>query len=284
MTRVLLSGASGYVGVNLSKELIKQGFSLAYLSRSKIEEFDAIWIDSKTEFSKEFIRFAPDITIHLATDYGRDGADKLCSCNIALPIKIMDLISTLEVSKRNFIPIGSYWQYGDSAASGVPIDLYSASKAALEPFFSYFATYKATNILELILYGTYGKKDGRGKILDLMIDAAKNDRVLKLSPGKQNLNLLHVDDVIKGIIESINVLKNNKGYSQYSIRSNNNLNLVMLADLISTYKKLKVNFGYIDYREVEIFNPVYKDNILPGWVETIDIEGFIHKEFMEIHD
>lgn len=145
----------------------------------------------------------PDIVIHLAATYDSNNLSKLLESNLELPLRLTSVMQSFPCEKRKLIYAGSYWQNGDSRNPGVPIDLYSATKSSIKKYIDYYCTYKDFRAIELVLYGTFGKSDNRGKLLDSLIESAISGGSLDLSPGKQKLNLVHIDDICDGFLNAI---------------------------------------------------------------------------------
>ncbi|HIQ73378.1 MAG TPA: NAD(P)-dependent oxidoreductase [Candidatus Cottocaccamicrobium excrementipullorum] len=77
--RILLTGASGFIGTNLLEDLIKKGYEVCNvdINAPKIEERKSVWkkvdIRDYDELEKVVLEFKPDYFIHLAARTDLDG-------------------------------------------------------------------------------------------------------------------------------------------------------------------------------------------------------------------
>jgi len=280
MRKYLLTGGSGFLGRELTSRLVGAGHDVAWVVREgRYEEVGTISIDDNLE--QNIISYSPDVVVHLAAFYSNDCPEKILQCNNLLPIRLLNALSYLPLSQRNFVYAGSYWQYGDCTQKNIAIDLYSASKRSLHSYVDFFHEYKAIGVIELVLYGSYGKSDSRGKILDLLISAVYSGDTLKLSPGNQKLNLLHVDDICEAFLMASDIVRKERCNSHYRVSDEKEYTIRQLIDLIeaSSLMKPNVELGVLPYREVEVYAPVYHDELLPGWKAKSCVDEYIKSYF-----
>ena len=79
MYKVLITGASGFIGTNLLEDLITKGYEVCNIdiNTPKIEERKAVWkqvdIRDYDDFEKAILEFNPDYLVHLAARTDLDG-------------------------------------------------------------------------------------------------------------------------------------------------------------------------------------------------------------------
>ncbi len=284
--KILLTGGSGFIGRYLTAALLKLGCELAWLARKPSENINVQYIDITGAFEEGVLAFQPDVTIHLAAVFDGSDISNLIECNITLPVRILETLSKLEKKKRCFIYAGSYWQNGDFYNPHIPIDIYSSSKKSINSFVDYYSKYKSIKCIQLILFGTYGEKDNRGKLLDVLIEKARTGGEIKLSAGLQTLNLIHVSDACDAFVTAMDiVLARQEINKSYSVMSAKNFTIIELVDLIDEISggKLNATLGALPYREIEVFKPVYNEAIIPMWVEKITVVKYI-KENLGVNE
>jgi nucleoside-diphosphate-sugar epimerase len=282
--KILMTGASGFIGSHLLKKLLSNDYTVGVISRCKPQNVNITWIEIDANLNEKIVSFMPDITIHLAANFDNKNIASILECNIELPLKIIETISKLPIKNRNFLYAGSYWQNGDFKKPGMPIDLYSASKKAIKNFIDYYATYKNLNSLELVLYGSYGGNDNRKKLLDLLIASVSANQSLEISAGEQELNLVHIDDICDAFIIGLKMLGETFYHNQsYSVVSNYTYDVLQIISLIenTAEKKANLDIGARSYRDVEVFKPVYFESVLPHWVEKNSLKKYIKKTLNE---
>ena len=279
MINVLLTGGSGFIGYSFTLYLRTIGFNVGWIGRNETSA-DVAWIEIDCDLEINIKRFKPDYVVHLAAVFDNNNVTNIVECNITLPLRILEAIKDQENAK--FIYIGSYWQFGDKKTPGIPIDLYSSTKSSFSKYVDYYHEYHNVNAIELVLYGTYGPTDRRMKILDLLIHNALNSNELSLSPGEQQLNLVHVDDICDAIFKCFERLNMKSAHEHFGVFSDNEYNLIELSELVSRVLGIQpnVDFGAKDYRDIEIFTPIYNYEIVPGWTEVSSIETYL-KQFIK---
>lgn len=187
--KIAVTGPRGFIAKNLVTALKSQGHEIVTIDRGILGESLQRW----------FAQEKPEAVIHLATlflkmhSYG--DIPKLMESNLTLTTELLE--NCVMNGVRQFVGFGTYYQFP------VPATLYAATKSAQEPLFDFYVTQKKLPITVLYLYDTYGPGDLREKILNLLLKAAKTGEELQLSPGEQNLKLLHVNDVCAAILATL---------------------------------------------------------------------------------
>ena len=133
-------------------------------------------------------------------------------------------------------------------------------------------------ICSLRLYDTYGKNDSRPKIVNLIANAIKKNEKLDMSEGKQLIDLVHINDVVDGVMHTVNILDKRKSKSllKFSIKSGSP---IQVKDIVGIYEKILsrdlnhlFNFGFYPYRTRERFSLPVNDKMPDGWFPKIGIE------------
>src|SRR5207247_1687541 len=78
-----------------------------------------------------------------------------------------------------------------------PADLYAATKQAFVDVLRYFVEAAALEVVTLELYDSYGLDDARVKLMPALRRAALDGGRIALTDGRQQLDLVHVDDVVR---------------------------------------------------------------------------------------
>ncbi|OCH18575.1 NAD-dependent epimerase/dehydratase family protein [Aliivibrio logei] len=262
--KILIYGATGYIGNVLARQLLCYGHQVGNVSRqsSMIPYVDNYLFDDNINDVLE--EFLPDKIIYMSACFNNLDVSSIVDINIKKPLEIL---SSLEANNHiEFIYIGSYWQFGDASLKETPIDLYSSSKKAMVSFLDYYRLYTKVICKEIVLFGTYGESDQRGKLLDYLITMSNKQDKVSLTEGNQELNLSFVDDVCSSIIDVCFKLEGDR----FQILSDVNSTPRDLVRIIRKHQKIDVDFGAVKYRAVELMklwtDPDYqmihiKDNI-----------------------
>ena len=279
---ILLSGSSGFIGKNLSLLLSKKGhkvFTIHHRDSCQTNDLkkkrSIIFRDNFDELIEFINKNKIDVFIHLATLYlpshSREDLSKLITGNVLFGAKILEAIANTDL--KNVINVGTSWQNEESNS---PVNLYAATKTAFKNILRFYLIKSKLKVIDLKLFDTYGENDSRKKIVQLISESTKNKRVIKMSPGDQKLNLLHVEDVCLGIIKSINLFSeiNYSETKTYELKDENSYSLKNIAKIIEELSSLKANidWGALPYRENEVMKPIITYPTLPGWKQKISLK------------
>jgi len=287
--RVVISGATGYVGRWLVRECVRAGHAIAAITRREgTEELCDLGVhvirhDGKTErLARAVAEFSPEVAFHLAALFvaRHKAADvqPLVESNLLFGTQFAE--ACCEAGVRAFVNAATSWQ-NVAGIDYSPACLYAATKQAFECVLRYYTDLRGMSVVNLKLYDTYGPGDTRKKILQLMIEAARCERVLRMSPGFQRLSLLHVEDVVRAFLLAATRLTANEAVrtEQWAVRTEHAVSLRELACLVEEVmgRKLHVQWGAIPYRDNEIMDPWAGGEVLPGWVPRISLRDGVRQ-------
>lgn len=292
--RALVTGATGFVGSNLVRRLVVDGWETHIIARpsSTLELLndvpDRIIVhrhDGTIENLHEIVRLSrPDMVFHLASlflsQHSSSDIERLVSSNILFATQLVDSLVANGVLR--LVNTGTSWQhYGNRDYS--PVNLYAATKQAFESILQYYVEASGLQVITLKLFDTYGPHDPRPKLFTLLRNIIRQNVAFAMSLGEQMLDLVHIDDVVRAYtlaaerLRKVPVCKN----ENYAVSSGKP---VMLKDVIDLYsrvtgRKLTILWGDRPYRFREVFSPWDKGEILPGWIPEISLkEGIMLME------
>ncbi|AUQ40669.1 NAD(P)-dependent oxidoreductase [Yersinia ruckeri] len=289
--KVLITGVSGYVGSNLAFFLKNCGFDVFGLIRCKAirEERVKLLSGVKLEVFNEnnlcslVKNINPDVVIHIASltsvthDYST--IDELLRSNIEFPTKLLEAMDLAGV--RKFINTGTTWQNYNSA-DYEPVNLYAATKQAFEDILKYYVCAKDFSSITLRLFDSYGPSDSRIKLIPLLDKLAETKESLDMSEGKQEIQLVHINDICTAYKVAIDVLKNEElGNNQiYSVDTGKRMtlkNLIKLYEEVNNVK-LNINWGAKQPREREVMRLCTNLKPIPNWEPRISLEYGLNKK------
>jgi len=199
--KILLTGASGFLGSALALHWLRTGHQVALLLRPtsqshRLHGLDALFDIGRCTTDAEvdaFVKKAqPEVVVHTACAYGRQGETslQLFDANLRLGQVIMQALqhSTQSVT---FINTGS--------ALAPEVSPYALSKHQFAQWGRMLAgqsggQFKFVNVL---LQHMYGPGDDASKFTTHVLHACqRNESVLKLTAGKQARDFIYIDDVV----------------------------------------------------------------------------------------
>lgn len=136
--------------------------------------------------------------VHLAARTARLGedvaVDELVASNVTLTGRLLDAMERAGV--RRLVNAGSFWQTS-GGAHFAPNSLYAATKQAAECLIEYHSLMRQLRAVTLRLPHVYGPGDARPKLLPRLARLGPADPPVALSPGEQEVDFVHVDDVAR---------------------------------------------------------------------------------------
>ncbi len=290
--RVLVTGATGFVGGHLVKRLLKERHEVHVLVRPTTDlalfgdDLDRIVShrhDGTTEGMVELVRNAqPDTVMHLASlflgEHQPGDVDDLIASNVLLSTQLAEAMAVNEVLL--LINVGTSWQHYEDGRYN-PVNLYAATKQAYRSILRYYIETANLKVINLELFDTYGPNDQRGKLFALLDRLRTSGDTLAMSPGDQQLDPVYIDDVSEAFIAALKRLRSDvvQDEETYSVRSQNP---IKLKDLVKTYEDatsstLNIEWGGRPYRAREVMVPWSRGETLPGWSSTVTLQEGIKR-------
>jgi UDP-glucose 4-epimerase len=214
--RILVTGASGFVGSYLTKYLIAQGHSVAIVVRNprtsaRLKEVlsQVTLIESSLEQylgeKKAFKEFRPDIVYHLAWE----GVDKINRDSNNHDINFLNTLNLLKLAYefgcQSFVGLGSQAEYESSStalnesSNTNPKSAYGKSK--LETFNSSHDLARELGIRFswIRLFSAYGYSDHENALIPFVIRKLLSKQSPNLTLGEQFWDFVYIDDAVKAI-------------------------------------------------------------------------------------
>ncbi len=191
----------------------------------------------------------------------------LLASNCELPCLVAQQLLT-HAPQAKLVVFGTSWQFADSDRYR-PFNLYAASKQAGQDLLEHFAL-RGLKVLQLIMFDTYGEVDTRRKLLKILQDACARDEEIDTTPGDQEIDLVHIDDVCAGVEAAIRELDTWDASQGVLVRGLGSGAPIRVKDLITRVgaqagMPLRANIGARDYRPREVMK-VYRNYRRPvGW-------------------
>lgn len=284
---ILVTGATGFIGTNLTRELRKE-HNLFILGQfegdpEKLDLPGYIMDDDINKLADYIKNNQIEGVIHLASLYltvhTPEQIKDLVSSNVYFGTAVLEAAS-LAGSVKWFLNTGSIWQnYNVKGMEYNPVNLYAATKQAFIDMAKYYTDVFGIKFCTLKLCDTYGPNDTRRKIFKLFKDYSESGEVLKMSPGEQLIDLLYITDIVAGFAQLVKLLSEGaKLNPEYVLSSGRQIPLKELAALFIKVsdRKLNIEWGGLPYRKREVMIP-WKGEVVPGWKAKISVEEGIQR-------
>lgn len=289
--KILITGATGFIGCHLVKQLLKVNHTLfCTLLKDEINPFgeesvkSIVFPDHNMDENIDFLKGNNiEGIIHLASfvqsgEHKSSDVEALIDTNIKFSTTLLELATQAQV--KWFINTGTYWQHYNDAEYA-PVNLYAATKQAFMDIAKYYWESNRIRFNTITLFDTYGPNDTRPKIFNLWERIAKTGEMLEMSPGEQLIDISYIDDIVNAFILLAIHLHNNKpeiaNGAIYYVKADKRYTLKELAVIFEevTGYKLNINWGGRAYKQREVMEPRTNCEIVPGWKPKITIEDGI---------
>lgn len=266
--KLLVTGATGFIGKNLLPVLLNNGFEVMALVRNEskmpadLNHTKLALVTTNNPQWKEDIKvYSPDVVIHLAaylTSADNEQAiNQLIESNILFATHILDALQETEISY--FINTGTFAEYYKNEASTDPAYLYAATKTAFRSILAYYQSLLNFNIVNVIPYTVYGGIDTQKKLIDIIYQSSKQVIPTQMSPGEQLLDFIHIEDVVDFYLTLLGNLKSiTATYTEIHLGTGEGTTPKQIARIIEsvTNKKTNINWGGLPYRSRDTMQSV----------------------------
>ncbi len=260
--KVLLTGASGFIGSHVGAALTGAGYHLICLKRETSDlrrcaayarEVDWIVIGSEG-WRDRIIAAQPQAVAHCAWSgtTARDRDDwALQARNLVFFAELLQTVGDL--SLQRFIALGSQAEYGvvhgriNELHPLRPVSAYGAAKVAAAAFLATFAGQRNLSYAWLRLFSVYGPGEGDQWFIPGLVKQFLEDRAPRLTGCEQRYDYLHVQDLAEGILAA---LRQPDGVGVFNLGSNTSTPLKTIVRLVQRFiaKGVEPEFGALPYR------------------------------------
>jgi len=263
--KILITGATGFVGRNFVDKIIGHTIGLVVLEKKEARDFygkNFILIESKSDKFKEEVRkFNPELVIHLASyltsKQDTETLKKLLDANIVFGSMLLDAL--METDVKYFVNTGSFAEYIGGPEKLYPAYLYAATKIAFRQILNFYRKLKGFKVVQVVPYTIYGLNDTRKKVMDYIMDALDVKEPIEMTKGEQVLDFIYITDVADfylALIENIKSLK--EDYHEYHLGTGKGTKIKLVAEMVEVIsgKKANIKWGALHYRKMDVMKAV----------------------------
>ena len=228
-TKIILTGANGFLGKNLYIYLINQGYNVMTIS---------IRDHNLNEVKSDIIKYQPDIFIHAGWSYGnsfKDINNNNQYDNIKIGVELMKILSNID--NLYFIGLGSFAEYNPKNNTISELDKenpqnnYGLSKNLLKIISEKLCYINNFKWLWIRPCYVFGPNDIQTRLIPKVINSCLSNKTIKLNSCKSVVEYLYVED----FIEAIGHLIKNNNTGIFNICSGKQY---QIKDIINSIKKL----------------------------------------------
>lgn len=215
MSRILITGATGFINANLARRMLTEGHEIGLLLRkqsnlSRVKDFlpkvhtiDADLLDYPKLY-REVHDFEPEYIFHSATygAYPDDQKDEYLMIQTNIVGTYNLLKATSDTPFKCFIHAGSSSEYGIKERrmaeddSLEPINPYGVTKASATLLCQMFAKRERKNVVILRPFSVYGPYERSTRLVPYVISRCIRGEEVHITSGEQRRDFVYVDDVM----------------------------------------------------------------------------------------
>ena len=274
--KILLTGASGFIGSHLSLALLDRGDQVwAYrragsdLRRLAQRENDVEWFDI-AEINGPFSRNTRiDAIIHAATCYGRNGEplSELQAVNVVFPLRLLELGTAAGV--KLFLNTDTYFNHPGDQPLQYLTHYVLTKHHGVECLQA--AAGGNTKVVNLKLEHIYGPGDGEEKFVTMLLsDLLRNTPSIPMTPGEQKRDFIYITDAVAACLACLESdVASLPDFQTVSLGTGTSTSIRAFAELArrTTGSDSILDFGKLPYRGGEIMSscgdPAYLRTL--GW-------------------
>jgi nucleoside-diphosphate-sugar epimerase len=285
---VVVTGASGFLGRHVVEEIRKSNNSIIAICRNNLNNPPNLQLNEIAEVTSsstvdEFEEFfasvdGPVVLVHLAAHYSNlhsaGDVSMLVESNIHFPTRLIDALARAKPNST-VINISTLFQHFESKEYS-PLSLYGATKESFLKILDFYAESESLKVADITIGDTYGANDVRRKLIDLLITHVGSKDTLKLGSGRQNMSLMHITDVARGISQVVEDHQSIQSKEVWRVQMQPTEN-ISVRELVARIERISgksmcCTFDASRDRKREIYAPIEGLKKLPNYEPLIDLE------------
>jgi len=263
MTKFLITGASGFIGANLVRKLVRDENEITVFLRKNsnlwriqdiIPKINVRIIDMNdfNQVKTSLKEINPEYIFHLAAYGGhtfQSDVDFIFRTNIMNSLYLMFSASNVCDDLKRFINIGASTEYGpklkpmEENDKKEPITYEGISKYMQTILAQYFALNKKLPIITLRLFSTYGPYEEPGRLVSDVVTALIKNKTLKLYDPRPRRDFVFIDDVISALESAYKIPNIENNVFNIGSGQDHSIEDVVNLGCKLTKKKIKISWG-----------------------------------------
>lgn len=263
--KVLVTGATGFIGGYVIEELQKQKVTIVATSRLNKEKINSFWLDKVdylqadlNESRNDWFSFfgKPDMLIHLAWQ-GLPNYKELFHIEQNLPNNYFFLKNMLKNGLKKVVVIGTCFEYGNQSGElsenfeTKPNTPYALAKDCLRKFMEQLQRKIDFDLKWIRVFYLFGAGQNPNSILSQLDEALeRGDKVFNMSGGEQLRDYLSVEEMSEYIVK---ISMQDRIYGVINCCSGETISIRKLVEkyCVEKNKSIELNLGYYSYPDYE---------------------------------
>lgn len=281
--KVLITGATGFLGSHLTRTLVARGDRVVVLKRSRSDLarlrdllptlflYDA----DQSGIDRLFAEHGDlSAVLHTATCYGRNGEpeDVVLEANTAFPLRLLQ--RAIHAKVPLFLHTDTCFNSGPLRYSY--LRSYSLSKRQFAEWGEHFASRGDISFVNLKLQHPYGPGDSPDKFVSSILRQCLNHVAeIRLTAGEQKKDFIYVADVVSALLLFLDRGAGTASFQEYECGSGEAISIRQFVETAHAVigSRSRLLFGALPYRENEIMYSCADTSALGalGWTPRISL-------------
>ena len=205
MSRILLTGHTGFIGQALLPELLQAGHQVSTISRSNTRADGLCASLAHTEPLQHYLQQQrPEIALLLAWQDLPDYRLHTSLQNLNQQIQLIEML--VNVGCKRIIVSGSCWQYGMQSGqvseTTMPVEpgVFGCAKNAVLQFAQAVCIPRQVEVAEARIFYCYGQGQRPGSLLPTVLQNIKQQQPLSVRTPYAAVDFVHLSDVINAFL------------------------------------------------------------------------------------
>ncbi|WP_066017634.1 NAD-dependent epimerase/dehydratase family protein [Endozoicomonas atrinae] len=252
--KILLTGASGFLGSHLAKAFVNSGYEVHALIRketklSRLEGYEnkLIFHSRESGLDKAFDKNNPyKAIVHTATCYGRNGEKdtEIFDVNLKYPLDLLE----------NAVLFDTKVFFNTDTVLDKYLNSYSLSKKQFVEWGRNISERSSIRFCNIKLEHMYGPGDDDTKFTTNIINSCLNNvPVIKLTPGEQKRDFIYIKDVISAY-QLLMECSELPSFEDFELGTGDMISIREFVETVHniTTSKSKLDFTAYPYRKNEL--------------------------------
>lgn len=211
--RIIITGATGFIGKHLVNAFANNGFEVLALGRKNTteagnEKYKYIQYVLGDTLPAEVLKFEPEVLVNLAWDGIPDFSKEMCLKNLNDQVSFLSQLKKL-TSIKKIIVAGTCMEYGNKTGicneseKNQPHNYFSWVKQSLADYYSLFCKENSIKLIWFRIFYVYGFGQRTGSLIPSLIASFKNGDTPKLNNPSAANDYVYIDDLVEAFVLAI---------------------------------------------------------------------------------
>lgn len=248
--KILLTGATGYLGSHLAQRLTAKKYTLGCVVRhqehlGRLEPLrEQVWLLPVDQLEDGIASFHPEIIIHTACTYARGNNTErdVLEGNLFFPLRVMQAAKNVGISR---------WINTDTLLPPM-LNSYAFAKNQFSQWGAYYAGKGEFTFVNLVLEHFYGPDAPEDQFLPWVMKKLACDAPLELTAGTQRRDFVYIEDV-QDIYEAALYCPVEDTYTEIEVGTGETPTIREVVEYLKTimWSKSELHFGSMPMRDGE---------------------------------